>query len=477
MEIESFLNEKVFASFINGAFVKKPHSKAHPLISPSTGKEWISIIEASKQEMDEAIEAAQAAFKLWKAVPSPARGQYLRKIGDALIAQKNQLARTMAMEMGKPISEGVREVRYAAGFFYWFAGEAERIYGLSIPSQFENKRLQLSYVPVGVCGIITPWNFPLAMAARKIAAALAAGCTVVCKPSQECPLSLLSLAEICRQIDLPAGALNILIGPEKEIGKALLESLWVRKISFTGSCEVGKYLYQESAPTLKKLTLELGGHAPLIVFNDADIETAVKGTITAKFRNNGQTCVAPNRIIVQETIHKPFLKRLLEQIRQLKIGDPLDPKTELSTVLHPSAKRKVEEHLKDALAKGAKGELVGNAPYEPAVLSNVNLRMHVCREETFGPILPILNFKKIEEGILLANATEYGLAAYLFTQDIKTADEAINNLEFGIIGLNDGLPSTPQAAFGGVKNSGFGREGGPTGIYEYLTEKFVSVGI
>jgi len=474
MELEKFLKQKTYGSFINGSFLKGQY-KVLPLKSPLSKQEWIGIIPAERNTVDEAIEAAQNAFKEWKLIPSPIRGQYLRKVGDALIAYKEPLAHTMAMEMGKPVSEGMREVHYAAGFFHWFAGEAERIYGLTIPSQFPDKRLQLAYTPVGVCGIITPWNFPLAMAARKIAAALAAGCTVVCKPSPECPLTLLILSEICRQLELPPGVMNVLAGDEELIGQALLESLWVRKISFTGSCEVGKYLYQRSAETLKKVTLELGGHAPLLVFNDANIEAAVQGTITAKFRNNGQTCVAPNRILVQEDAYEAYSKKLLEQIRNLKIGDPLDPRTDLSNVLHPTSAKKIQEHVQDALFKGAKAEVMGKNPYEPAVLSNVNFQMRVCREETFGPVLPLLRFKTIEEGITIANATEYGLASYVFTENIKTVDKVINDLEFGIIGINDGLPSTPQGSFGGVKNSGFGREGGPTGIYEYLNEKYTSI--
>jgi succinate-semialdehyde dehydrogenase/glutarate-semialdehyde dehydrogenase len=392
-----------------------------------------------------------------------------------MMEYRELLSYVMAMEMGKPVREGLREVEYAAGFYFWFAGEAERIYGQTIPSQHSNKRLMLVHEPIGVCAIITPWNFPIAMGARKIAAALAAGCTVVAKPSPECPVSMALVALMCQIAQVPPGVFNMLIGSEEEIGRAFLESEVVRKISFTGSCEVGKYLYKNSADTLKRLTLELGGHAPLLVFNDASIKKAVQGSLIAKFRNNGQTCVAANRFFIQNEIYDDYLNSLLESIQRLRIGDPLDHDTDLSTVLHPSAISKVKKHTQDALQKGAIPILLGREPYEPTVLTEVTPDMLVFKEETFGPLIAIMRFQSIEEGIALANQSPYGLASYAFTENLTTAYKIIDQLQYGIIGLNDGLPSTPQASFGGIKNSGFGREGGPSGLREYLVEKFVSL--
>lgn len=477
MNLDKFIEQPMFSSFINGNFIKGHEQAKEDFISLTTGKKWKSFIPVQPEDSKQAIAAAKNASMQWKMIPPPIRGAYIRKIGDALLANKEVLAHLMAMEMGKPIKEGANEVDYAAGFYYWFSGEAERIYGLTIPSQHPRKRLMVSFQPIGVCGVITPWNFPLAMGARKIAAALAAGCTVVCKPSPECPFSTLLLGKIAQEINLPPGVINILIGPEKEIGEALLASVDVRKMTFTGSCEVGRYLYRGSAETLKKITLELGGHAPLLVFDDADLEKAVEGTITAKFRNNGQTCVAPNRILLQEKIFESYKKKLIESTKKLCVGNPLDSKTDLSTVLHPASIEKVQEHVKDALDKGATADLKGEFSYQPTILSEVNSSMKVFHEETFGPVLPLISFKTLEEAISIANDSLYGLAAYAFTQNLKQAHIVAECLEYGIIGLNDGLPSTPQGSFGGVKYSGFGREGGPSGIREYLVEKYISVGL
>lgn len=476
MILNAFLEKKEHSCFIDGQFISSGQSKI-TLTNPTTKSPWKTILTASKEDTQHAINAAQAAFSTWKWVPPPVRGKYLRQCGDLLLQYQDQLAAIMAMEMGKPITEGKKEVDYSAGFFHWFAGEAERIYGKTIPSQFPEKRLMLIYEPVGVAGLITPWNFPLAMPARKIAAALAAGCTTILKPSAECPLSVLALAHIFQMIDLPKGVFNVLVGDEQMIGHELLSSPIVRKIGFTGSSEVGKTLYQHSAQTLKKLTLELGGHAPVLVFVDADFQKAIDGIITAKFRNNGQTCVAANRVFVHEKIYKAFSQQLVDRIKKLKVGDPLDPSTELSTVIHPSVTKKVPVHVEDAIKKGAKVLLKGEKPHEPTILGDVTPDMLIFEEETFGPVLPLIPFKDIQEGIALANQSPYGLAAYVYTEDMTTGHLALGALEYGIIGLNDGLPSTPQGVFGGVKESGFGREGGPTGLYEYCTEKFISIRI
>lgn len=475
MALSDFLKKPRLGCLIEGELLEAPQREATVFISPATGQAWKAIATAAPTDTQRAIESAQNAFKQWKEVPAPIRGGIVRKMGDIMLDHRDALAEVMAMEMGKPLKDGIREVSYAAGFFHWFAGEAERIYGKTVPSQFSNKRLMVLHEPVGVCGVITPWNFPLAMGARKIAAALAAGCSIVAKPSSETPVSMLAMGVIGLMAGLPQGAFNVVIGPEQEIGQVLLESPLVRKISFTGSTEVGRYLYRESAKTLKKLSLELGGHAPVIVFRDAHLDKAVAGCITAKFRNTGQTCVSPNRFFVQKGIYEAFLEKFIEEVKKLKVGNPLDSATDLSDVLHPQSITKMKNHIDDALKKGATGMLMGKEPFYPTILSGLNRDMLVFHEETFGPLAAIMPFETVEEGIALANDTHYGLASYAFTQSLATAQAVMDQLEFGIIGLNDGLPSTPQASFGGIKNSGFGREGGPSGINEYLVEKFVSI--
>lgn len=475
MDVEQFLDQPTLGFFIDGEFVIPPNRQELTLISPVTNQPWKSLSSANTSDAEQAIASAEKAYPLWKNTPPPTRGKYLQRIGNLIEEYAMDFTKIMATEMGKPITQGKGEVSYASGYFYWYAGEAERIYGVTVPSQFEGKKLMILYEPVGVCATITPWNFPLAIPARKIAAALAAGCTVINKPSPETPVTMLLFAHICKMAELPPGVVNVIPGPEKEIGETLLHSSSVRKLSFTGSTKVGKYLYRQSAETLKKLTLELGGHAPLIVFDDADIDKAVSGTILSKFRNNGQTCVCPNRIFVQEGIYVAFVEKLIDEIKKLRLGDPFDPKSELSAVLHPASIEKVNRHIQDAIDKGAKAELMGKEPYEPVVLSHVTPEMVIFNEETFGPVVPLIRFKGDEEGIAMANASEFGLSSYVFTENLKRANRVIDALEYGIIGLNDGLPSTYQASFGGVKSSGFGREGGPTGIKEYLVEKFVSV--
>lgn len=474
MDVAQFLDQPTIGFFLNGAFIHDEQHTIKKLISPCTNTHWKSVVQADSEDTKRAINSAHSAFPYWKATPAPKRASYLRKIGDYLLEYQDAFAKVFALEMGKPISQGKAEVSYSAGYFHWFAGEAERIYGQTIPSQFPDKQLLIQYEPVGVCALITPWNFPLAMAARKIAAALAAGCTVINKPSSESPISMLLFAQICQMAELPAGVVTILPGPEEEIGSTIMDAPHVRKVSFTGSTEVGKLLYRQSAQTLKKLTLELGGNAPLIIFDDANFEKAVDGAVISKFRNNGQTCVCPNRIFVQETLYPKFLDAFVEKVKLLKLGDPLDPTSEMSHVLHPSAQEKVQNHVEEALKKGAYASLRGQNLYDPCVLSNVNSDMQICREETFGPVAPLISFKTEEEVITMSNDTSYGLAAYVFTENISRAKRVVDQLEFGIIGINDPAPSTYQASFGGIHQSGFGREGGPTGIKEYLVEKFLS---
>lgn len=477
MDVTQFLDQPAIGFFINGQFSTLNHTPAENLVSPFTAETWKSYLPATVQDAERAIQAAHAAFPIWKATPAPERARYLRKIGDLILEYGDTFAELFAHEMGKPITQGKGEVSYTAGYFHWFAGEAERIYGKTIPSQFSNKELKIQYEPVGVCAAITPWNFPIAMAGRKIAAALAAGCTIINKPSSESPISMLLFAHLCQMAHLPPGVVNIIPGPEEEIGKVLLESPLVRKISFTGSTEVGKYLYKESSSTLKKLTMELGGHAPLLVFDDADLDQAAAGTVASKFRNNGQTCVCPNRIFVQDSIYETFLEKLKRETEKLKLGDPLDPQSDLTPILHPSAEAKVKVHVEDALSKGARAILKGDRPFDPCILADVSEEMVIYREETFGPVAAVIRFQTEEQAIRMANDTPFGLASYLFSENLSRCKRVIDGLQYGIVGVNDPIPSTYQASFGGVKYSGFGREGGPTAIQDYLVEKFVSYSI
>lgn len=466
----NFLRNKLDASsYVNNQFLPHNH-RTQELKSPVLEEVWLKITPASEADVSHAIDAAHSAFEKWKKTTAFERAHLLRAIAQKLRQNQSFLAEIMTLEIGKPIKESAAEVEYAAGYFDWYASECERIYGLILPSRHERKRLSIQYMPIGVCGLITPWNFPLAIPGRKVAAALAAGCTVVLKPSPECPVSSLAMAYMAADMGLPAGVLNIVIGDEQTVGNALLRSQKVRKLSFTGSCEVGKLLYRESAETLKKMTMELGGHAPLIVFDDADIEQAVAETITAKFRNTGQTCVAPNRLFVQEKIYDKYVSQLTEKVKALKVGNPLDPATQISNILHPSVQKKLKEHYEDAVKKGAKSYMEGI----PSIVGGIQPSMTVYHEETFGPLLPIIKFKDEAEVVQKANDTEFGLAAYVFTQNLGRADRVVSQLEYGLIGLNDGMPSSPEASFGGIKGSGFGREGGPNGIYDYLVEKCVS---
>lgn len=461
------------ASFINGQFLEANFDT--PLVSPVTGKAWKYLANADANDIASAIQSAEAAQPLWAKLPAHLRGQQLRTLGDTLLAHKELFAKSMAFEMGKPLRDGAAEVDYAAGYFHWFSGEAERVYGKTIPSPYADKKLLTLRQPIGVCAAIVPWNFPLAMAARKIAAALAAGCTIVVKPAPECPITLSLLAVACRELLLPAGVLNILIGEGKAIGEALVASPIVRQLSFTGSSATGRLLYAAAAPTLKKLTLELGGSAPFIVCDDADLDKAVRGAIYAKFRNNGQSCVGAQRFLIQKNIFEPFVEKLIEAIQKLVIGSPLEFSTEISEIVHPTSLAKMQTHLQDALAKGAKLLYQRGDPPSPAVLGGIRGDMAVWSEETFGPLVALMTFDTIEDAIALANESAYGLAGYAFTESLTRAHTFIEDLECGMIGINGGAVSMPQAPFGGVKASGFGREGGYSGIDEYLVDKYVCI--
>lgn len=369
---------------------------------------------------------------------------------------------------------------YANGFLSWYAEEGKRIYGETIPATQRNKRLFVSKQPVGVVAVITPWNFPAAMITRKVAPALAAGCTVVIKPAELTPLTALKLAELSEKAGIPKGVINVVTGEAKEIGEAWIEDERVRKLTFTGSTAVGKLLMKGSADTVKKLSLELGGHAPVIVLEDTDLDKAVDGVISSKFRNAGQTCVCSNRVYVHESIYQQFIDRLVPKVKELKVGNGLEEGTDIGPLINERAVEKVQAHINDAIKLGAKLEVGGTSKdlfVEPTVLSNINDNMLCMQEETFGPVMPISAFKTIEEAIQRANDSIYGLAAYVFTENISNGIRVVEALEYGIVGLNDGLPSTPQAPFGGFKQSGLGREGGHFGIEEFLEIKYISLGL
>jgi succinate-semialdehyde dehydrogenase / glutarate-semialdehyde dehydrogenase len=427
-----------------------------------------------EKEVEVAIQKAHLALNAWKNTSPFKRAEILHAIANSLAEEKEQFAQMMTLEMGKTIRESRTEVDYSIGFFRHFASECTRFFGYMVAPHVPNKELRVYYEPVGVAGIISTWNFPLAMAARKISAALAAGCSLVVKPSPETPGTLLLFAKILQKLPLPEGLVSILIGDEEMIGKKMLASDLVRKISFTGSTKVGKYLYEKSAATLKKLTLELGGQAPLIVFEDANLEKAADELIIAKLRNSGQSCIAANRILVQKKIYPKFLELLAAKMKALKVGDPFLESTDVSSILHPISKKRVQVHIQDASKKGAKILLRGKTAAHPCLIADCTPKMALFQEETFGPVLGVSSFKTEEEAIQIANHTPFGLAAYVFTQNPSRARRVTSQLAFGIIGLNDGIPSTAQVPFGGVKHSGFGREGGPSGILEYLTEKLVS---
>jgi succinate-semialdehyde dehydrogenase/glutarate-semialdehyde dehydrogenase len=388
----------------------------------------------------------------------------------------------MTAEQGKPLAESKGEIAYAASFVEWFAEEAKRVYGDVIPGHQADKRILVLRQPVGVVAAITPWNFPAAMITRKVAPALAAGCTVVCKPATQTPYSALALAELAARAGIPAGVVNVVTGPAREIGAVLTGDARVRKLSFTGSTEIGKLLMAQCARTMKKVSLELGGNAPFIVFDDADLDAAVAGAIASKYRNTGQTCVCANRLLVQQGVYESFTAKLVAAVGKLRVGDGLAGETEQGPLIDAAALKKVEEHIADATGKGAKVAMggrrhaLGGTFFEPTVLTGVTPAMMVAREETFGPVAPLFSFKSEEEAIAMANDTEFGLAAYLYTRDLARSWRVSEALEYGIVGLNTGLISTEVAPFGGVKESGTGREGSKYGILDYTEIKYVCVG-
>lgn len=464
--------------YINGQWVGKDLEQID-VVNPATNELIATVPKGGAEEAKLAVDAAAAAFKEWSKKTAEERSNYLFQWYELIKEEREAIGELMTKEQGKPLQEAIGEVDYANGFISWYAEEGKRIYGDIVPASHENKRIFVHKQPVGVIAAITPWNFPAAMITRKIAPALAAGCTAVIKPATQTPLTAFKLAELADQAGIPKGVINIITGSSGAIGKAWNEDSRVRKLTFTGSTEVGKVLMKDAADTMKKISLELGGHAPLIVMDDADLDKAVAGTVASKFRNAGQTCVCTNRVYVHESIKEAFEEKLIEAVSKLKVGNGLEEGTDIGPLIDQNAVDKVEEQVRDAVEKGGKivygGEVKEGLYFTPTVLSEATDDMVCMYEETFGPLLPVTTFKDEEEVIERANNSPYGLAAYVFTENISRAIRISEALEYGIVGLNDGVPSTPQAPFGGFKESGLGREGGSYGIEEFLETKYISL--
>ena len=433
-------------------------------------------------DVERAITAADAAFPAWRDQTAKSRAQLLRRWFDLILANRDDLAAIMVSEQGKPLSEALGEIDYAASFIEWFAEEARRVYGDVVPSPWADRRMFTLKQPVGVAALITPWNFPAAMLTRKAGAALAAGCTVVAKPASQTPFTALALAELAQRAGFPPGVLNVVTGDAETIGGVLTSHPLVRKVSFTGSTAVGKQLLAQSAGTLKHVSLELGGNAPFIVFDDADLDAAVAGALASKYRNSGQTCVCANRVFVQDAIFDAFAEKFAAAVAQLKVGEGFTPGVQTGPLISAAALEKVESHIADALAHGATLLIGGHRHalsgqfFQPTVLSHCTPDMQICRDEIFGPVAPLIRFANEAEVIRMANDTEFGLAAYAYTRDLGRAWRLAEQLDYGMVGINAGVISTAEAAFGGVKQSGLGREGGRSGIDEYLDIKYVNLG-
>ena len=467
---------------IDGKWVDADDQRTKPVTNPATGTQLGTVPLAGAVETRRAIEAAARAFPAWSKRLAKERGAILRRWFDLMLANQDDLAIIMTAEQGKPLAEARGEIVYAASFIEWFAEEGKRIYGDVIPTFRADSRLIVLRQPVGVAAAITPWNFPAAMITRKAGPALASGCTFVCKPAMQTPYSALALAELATRAGVPPGVFNIITGDARAIGGEITSNPLVRKLSFTGSTSIGKTLMAQCAGTIKKVSLELGGNAPFIVFDDADLDAAVQGAMASKFRNTGQTCVCANRLYVQAGVYDEFSKRLVKAVAAMRVGDGLAGATEQGPLIDANALAKVEEHVADALSKGAsvahggQRHALGGTFFEPTVLTGVTTAMMVAREETFGPVAPLFRFETEEEVIHLANDTEFGLAAYFFTRDLARSWRVQEALEYGLVGVNTGLISTEVAPFGGWKESGIGREGSKYGIDEYTEIKYVCVG-
>ncbi|MBK7813948.1 MAG: NAD-dependent succinate-semialdehyde dehydrogenase [Rhodocyclaceae bacterium] len=471
-------------AFIDGAWVAGAATFA--VTDPASGAVLAHVPELGADETRRAIDAANAAWPAWRALLAKQRSAMLRAWFDLILVNIDDLAMLITREQGKPLAEARGEIAYAASFVEWFAEEGKRVYGDTIPATNSGQRIVVMKQPIGVCAAITPWNFPAAMITRKVAPALAAGCTVVVKPAEQTPLTALALAELASRAGLPAGVINIVTGSAAAapiIGGELTGNPIVRKLSFTGSTDIGRLLMAQCAPTIKKVSLELGGNAPFIVFDDADVDAAVEGAMNSKYRNAGQTCVCANRLLVQDGIHDAFATRLAAKVAQLKVGAGTDAGVTQGPLIDQAALAKVEALIADAVAKGArvvaggKRHARGGTFFEPTVLADVTAAMRCAREEMFGPVAPLFRFKDEAEAIALANATEYGLAGYFYARDVARVWRVAEALEYGIVGVNTGVFSTEVAPFGGIKQSGIGREGSRYGIDDYLEMKFVCLAV
>ncbi len=469
-------------AFIAGEWAAADSGQTFPVTNPATGDELARVADCGIAETQRAIAAAEAALPEWRAKTATARATVLRRWHDLILENAEDLALLMTLEQGKPLAESRGEVRYGATFIEWFAEEGKRAYGDIIPPHMAGLRLLVTKQPVGVVAAITPWNFPNAMITRKVAPALAAGCTVVLKPSEETPLSALALAELASRAGFPTGVLNIVTGMDAPaIGKALTDSTVVRKISFTGSTEVGKILYRQSAGTVKKISLELGGNAPFIVFDDADLDAAVDGAIGSKYRNAGQTCVCANRIFVQESVYEAFLEKFTAAVLKQKVGPGTEQGVSIGPLINAEALQKVQRLVSDATGKGARvltgGHALEGTFYAPTVLADISADMDILQEEIFGPVAPVIRFTTENEAIAMANDTPYGLAAYFYGRDIGRVFRVAEALDYGMIGVNTGLIATTVAPFGGMKESGIGREGSKYGLEEFLETKYVCLAV
>lgn len=450
--------------------------------NPATGEIIGSVPKLGRKETAQAVDAAHAAFLLWRERPAAERADICRKFYQAIMDHQDALARILTIEMGKSLREAKGEVVYAAAFFKWFGEEARRIYGDVIPSPWADKRIIVTKEPVGVVGSITPWNFPTAMIARKAAAALASGCTIVAKPASQTPFSATAYGVIADQVGLPKGVINIITGSAAAIADEMCENPKVRKITFTGSTEIGKALASKAMLHMKRVSMELGGNAPVLIFDDADVDRAVEGAMISKYRNSGQTCVCANRILVQAGIYDRFAEKFAAAARRLKVGDGLEEGVDQGPLIDESAVLKVEQHIEDATSKGARiiaggsRHAKGLSFFEPTVLRDVTPAMLIAKDETFGPVAPLFKFETEEEAIAMANDTEYGLASYFFTKDLARAFRVMEKLEYGMVAINEGILSTEVAPFGGVKDSGLGREGSKYGIEDYIQTKYALFG-
>jgi succinate-semialdehyde dehydrogenase / glutarate-semialdehyde dehydrogenase len=471
--------------YVDGRWIDADSRATFPVIDPATGKTIARVPRMGEAETRRAIEAAQRALTAWRGRSAKERARILHRLADLMAARRDDLAALLTTEQGKPLSESLVEVEYAASFYEWFAEEGKRVYGDTIPSPWPDKRIVVTKEPVGVTGGITPWNFPSAMVTRKSAPALAAGCTMVLKPAEQTPLSALAVCVLAEEAGLPPGVLSVVTGDTEDapaIGRELTGNRLVRKLGFTGSTEVGKLLMRQCADQVKKISLELGGNAPFLVFDDADLDAAVEGAITCKYRNSGQTCISANRILVQETVYDEFLDRFTKAVTRLHVANGFDPNAKVGPLIDQPGLEKVERHVADAQERGAE-LLVGGSRHElggtffqPSVLTGVTMEMAMSCEETFGPVAGIQRFAGEEDAVTTANATPYGLAAYFYSRDVGRIWRLSEALEYGILGINTGLISTEVAPFGGLKESGIGREGSRYGIDEWLEIKYLAFG-